>query len=321
MTIGILSQTDDSSTDNVIDWLSFYDIDFVRINEEELNHCKIEFNILNNKNSLIYVVNDEIINFDDIDMFWNRKWNMSSFNYNETLPIEVGTHINDEFFVLKTFILQYLHTKNKLIGFVDGNANNKIIQLIFAKKNNLLIPETQIINNRSSINFINPITKPLSNVISIKLEDKSFLTSYTSKVNTDSIPKEFGLSLIQENIFKEYEIRTFFIDNTIYSMAMFSTLDINDNVDFRRTKAQNNIKRLPYSLPFEVAESIISLMKDLNLEMGSIDLIKSTNGKYYFLEVNPNGQYGMLSNSCNYNLDKIIANYLINMTNEIKRNS
>ena len=42
MTIGILSKTNDFSTGNVIDWLLFYNTDFVRANEEGLNHCKID---------------------------------------------------------------------------------------------------------------------------------------------------------------------------------------------------------------------------------------------------------------------------------------
>jgi hypothetical protein len=35
-------------------------------------------------------------------------------------------------------------------------------------------------------------------------------------------------------------------------------------------------------------------------------------GEYVFLEVNPIGQFGMVSAPCNYNLEKKIAQYLIN---------
>lgn len=52
-------------------------------------------------------------------------------------------------------------------------------------------------------------------------------------------------------------------------------------------------------------------MKRIDLITGSIDIIKSTNGKYYFLEVNPVGQYLAPSFLCNYNLPKIIAEWLI----------
>ncbi len=51
-------------------------------------------------------------------------------------------------------------------------------------------------------------------------------------------------------------------------------------------------------------------MKKLNLDTGSIDLIKDLSGNYYFLEVNPQGQFGGMKE---YGLDieKNIAEYLI----------
>ena len=52
------------------------------------------------------------------------------------------------------------------------------------------------------------------------------------------------------------------------------------------------------------------MMNKLELISGSIDLIKSQNGKYYFLEVNPNGQYDWVSQYGGYYLDKKIAYFL-----------
>ena len=52
------------------------------------------------------------------------------------------------------------------------------------------------------------------------------------------------------------------------------------------------------------------LMHDLELNTGSIDLVLGQDGKYYFLEVNPCGQYRMTSDPCNYYLDKLIAKTL-----------
>jgi len=54
-------------------------------------------------------------------------------------------------------------------------------------------------------------------------------------------------------------------------------------------------------------------MLEVGLNCASIDLIKSTNGKYYFLEINPVGQFGMVDFPCNYGLHKIVAEELIFM--------
>jgi glutathione synthase/RimK-type ligase-like ATP-grasp enzyme len=51
-------------------------------------------------------------------------------------------------------------------------------------------------------------------------------------------------------------------------------------------------------------------MIKLGLDSGSIDMIVSTEGKYIFLEVNPVGQFGMVSYPCNYYIERDIADYL-----------
>jgi glutathione synthase/RimK-type ligase-like ATP-grasp enzyme len=68
---------------------------------------------------------------------------------------------------------------------------------------------------------------------------------------------------------------------------------------------------IPYQLPKSVEKKIIRLMKKLSIDSGSIDMIVDKKDKYYFLEVNTVGQYGMISAPCNYNLDNEISQYLI----------
>lgn len=58
-------------------------------------------------------------------------------------------------------------------------------------------------------------------------------------------------------------------------------------------------------------KKIRKLMNTLNLNTGSIDVLKGIDGKYYFLEVNPVGQYLSPSISCGYCVEKNIAEWLI----------
>lgn len=50
-------------------------------------------------------------------------------------------------------------------------------------------------------------------------------------------------------------------------------------------------------------------MSRLDLNCGSFDFIKNKD-QYYFLEINPVGQFLGLSKICNYSLEKEIAEYL-----------
>ena len=52
-------------------------------------------------------------------------------------------------------------------------------------------------------------------------------------------------------------------------------------------------------------------MIDIDINCGSIDLVKAKDGNYYFLELNPVGQAGVVSRFGHYNLEKKIALKLI----------
>ena len=48
-------------------------------------------------------------------------------------------------------------------------------------------------------------------------------------------------------------------------------------------------------------------MQALGFNTGSIDLILTPQGEYVFLEINPEGQFGMVSHPCNYYLEREMA--------------
>jgi glutathione synthase/RimK-type ligase-like ATP-grasp enzyme len=137
-------------------------------------------------------------------------------------------------------------------------------------------------------------------------------TELIKKDELSKISNTFFPSLFQEALQKEIEIRTFYLDGKCYSMAIFSQLDHQTMVDFRMYNNENGNRNLPYKLPENLELKIKKLMKSLELNTGSIDIIKTKDGRFVFLEVNPWGQYGMVSDPCNYNLDEKIAKYLVN---------
>lgn len=49
----------------------------------------------------------------------------------------------------------------------------------------------------------------------------------------------------------------------------------------------------PFNLPLEVAEKCVNLVKTLGLRYGAIDIVVKKD-IYYFLEINPNGQWAFV---------------------------
>jgi hypothetical protein len=82
-------------------------------------------------------------------------------------------------------------------------------------------------------------------------------------------------------------------------------------IDFRHYPNDPQNRSFAVQLPSDLKDKIIKLMNEINLDSGSLDLILDTNGSFYFLEVNPVGQFGMTSGPCNYHLEREIARDLI----------
>ena len=323
MQIGILSNENDFSAEEVIDWLLYYNADFCRINESDIiTNNLLEIALIETDDIKILSKFNHTFDFSKIDFFWNRKWG-SDIVINETdyadCEQKTITNLNNEIVSIRDFILESLNDSKKIFGYCPKNSLNKLYQLSIAKKFGLRIPQTIITNSKKSIKFKAFITKPINSCISFYRQKKVF-TTYTSEIKKQVLKSSFFASLVQEKIEKEYEIRTFFIDNEFYSMAILSQLETKTSIDFRRRGKNSNLRFLPYKLPIDIEEKLIKLMNALQLKTGSIDIVKSTGNEYVFLEVNPSGQYGMTSEPCNYYLDKKIAKHLILCSNGKSKN-
>jgi glutathione synthase/RimK-type ligase-like ATP-grasp enzyme len=138
--------------------------------------------------------------------------------------------------------------------------------------------------------------------------------SYTEKISKsfiDSLPDTFHPSMVQKQIDKQWELRIFFLEGQFYAMAIFSQETAATAVDNRKNFDANCLpRRVPYLLPEKIKRQLCKLMTKLKLNTGSIDMIVTKSNEYYFLEVNPIGQFGMVSQPCNYYLEKKIAKSL-----------
>jgi glutathione synthase/RimK-type ligase-like ATP-grasp enzyme len=95
--------------------------------------------------------------------------------------------------------------------------------------------------------------------------------------------------LFQEYIPKRVELRVTIIGDEIFAAEIDSQSDINTTVDFR-----NDALGIPYrkaTLPVEVAERCMALARSYHLNFSAMDLILTPDGRYVFLESNPNGQF------------------------------
>lgn len=319
----ILSKPDDRDTDNVIEWLNFFKTPVIRIDDEELMQGKSYFSYNINFIENSYFENStQRVYIKDITVVWCRKFGfLTDYERKLTVVRDLTDFLYSEFKALRELILHLLEDKKWL--FKRNLWKSKLEILNVAKMAGLCIPKTIITTERNNLkaflkennNFI--ITKPIAEAVHVKLPNSS-VTFSTKKIETvKDLNKTFSPSLFQEYIEKEIELRVFYIMGKCYSMAIFSQSNPQTQLDFRAYDLENPNRFIPYQLPESIETKIDVLMKNLELNTGSIDLIKSSkDGEYYFLEVNPSGQFGMTAYPCNFPLHKIVAENLTLLNNE-----
>jgi ATP-GRASP peptide maturase of grasp-with-spasm system len=311
----IFSIENDLSTKDVINWLTFFDKKFVRLNPEDKLIIQ-KFEILNSSNVFWEAkVGETVIKYSDITSVWYRRGGLNVFDFeiirNSSLQYE--NYLEKEIETIENSFKHSLMKKNVIGNFVG--VINKLIVLIEAQEVGLSIPNTSILTDKSKLKDFKQlkslISKPIFEISPIEIRNKTaFYSAYTELLNENEVDESFFYTLVQEQIVKEFEIRSVYYNDVFYSSAIISQNNLKTSVDFRHYDEEKPNRILPYTLPTEIEIKLRLLMKKLRLNSGSFDLLYSEND-YYFLEVNPVGQFGMVSFPCNYNIEKNIALKLI----------
>lgn len=311
----IFSDYNDPSTNDVINWLSFFQKDYFRINTKDYFNL-LSFSLSNEKGiNWSIEINGKIIDYNNISFVWYRRGKLSlkDSKLNLILHPEVKQYLQKEIEVIEENII-YSLIKKQIIGNFTGTIN-KLNVLLIAQSIGLKIPSSSIVSSKERVQELEQeyslISKPIFEIIPFRdLANKHIISAYTNNLQSSDIDDSFFYSLVQNKIEKDFEIRSFFVNNTFYSSAILSQVNTKTKLDFRNYDDQQPNRVVPFILPKKIENLLINLMEKLNLNSGSFDLIYS-NGEYVFLEVNPVGQFGMVSHPCNYYLEKIIAQKLM----------
>lgn len=327
----IFTVSGDLSTDKVTDWLIKKGYEVMRCNVDtgyENESTSFELNKDAFK-SIISVSNIEI-NIDEIKSVWVRKYINPDFPRTikfdsrfEERSNDIYNYLTKEYSFSVFSLIEFLKEGKKVLGGKITKQPSKYEMLLAARNIGIDIPNTLITTKKSHLlDFLKRnyeiITKPIKEVELFTRNNsdstKIYASTYTELLNEsliEKIPDNFFVSLFQEKLNKKYEIRSFFLNGKFYSSAIFSQSDNQTDVDFRMYNNKKPNRVIPYELTKKDKNKLKLLMESLGLKSGSLDLIKTIDGRLVFLEVNPWGQYGMVGTPCNYNLNKKIANFLI----------
>lgn len=212
-----------------------------------------------------------------------------------------------------------LSARVPVLGRHDALDLNKLKVLKQARQCGLMVAESTASDNASWLKEFEAkhgplITKSMTDGLYLfgkKSGEMGYFT-YTEKVDLGE-EKITNISFVQQHIDKEYDVRVFYLLGRSYGMAIFSQSHEQSKVDFRKYPIQRPNRAVPFALDGATAEAIDALCKSYDLNTASLDFVMGRNGKLVFLEINPVGQFGMVSKPCNYGLEKQVAQALIVM--------
>ena len=301
----IFSIDGDESTNAVIDLLQ--SAKYKRINKIALS------NSITINDSESYTISAFVDLINDAKCYYFRK---KPLVISETQSAQVSHIQKSEFLQIIEYVL-YTNNMKPRLGSWNQDSINRLIVSNLAKVNNLLVPFDSFISSKQEIveleksKNIRFITKNIS-FSAPQQVNQDVYNPLTSIVDSEQVPSTFFPSYVQEFIHKEFDIRSFYLDGEFYSTAIFSQNESETSVDYRNYNYEVPARQIRYKLPDKIDQNVKRLCKSLGLNTGSIDFVKDLNSdNIYFLEINPSGQFGSLSYTGNYNIEGIIANWLI----------
>lgn len=302
----IISNKFDFTTDYVCVELEKRKVNYLRLNRDNFHSCKIEFNI--NLGELLINVNQKnYLVRKGLKSVYYRAPTYFRETFSKALSPEDQLYNSQWMSFIRN--LTFFEDARWMNNPVDTyKAENKLLQLKQAREVVFRIPNTLVTNN-NSFKFDNSTIaiKSLDTAL-FKINDQEAFF-YTNIMEFEDV-KSYDISLfpviIQDNLEPKVDYRVTIAGNKIYSAAILAH-GKGISGDWRRRK--NTLNFIDCILPDRIKEKCFKLLKSLRLSFGGIDLVEHDN-EFFFIEVNPTGEWAWLVDSANQKIYKGICDFL-----------
>lgn len=178
-------------------------------------------------------------------------------------------------------------------------AEDKPRQLAAACRMGLAIPDTLVTNSFDAAQAFlaeGPmVAKPLRHALIDDGEVGSVI--FTSRVAElgagDAEAVRRAPLILQREIPKRSDVRVVVIDDAIFATRILSQVHDETQVDWRKG-VRLDLAHEAMELPTDLVLACIAVTRDLGLRFAAIDLVEDEDGRFWFLEANPNGQWAWI---------------------------
>lgn len=291
-----------------------------RLNSDNFSH-KLNFDYTSNSEGVSVTIQTPDLTFSskDIEAVWYRKlWGITvpedlDSAFQKIYIQEYSTMRNLFFESLKNVPWMNPMNLDHLVG------ENKLEQLRLASESGLEIPESLFTNDSEKVkNFFYTVCK--GNMIaklhgslsrSMSGDTPFFPTTLIQESDLDNLDTLCYCPMIfQRNIAKAYELRIVYVDGIFFTGKINAVTSAKGKTDWR-IATDVLLGWESYVLPEAICNSLTVMMKKMGLYFGAIDMIRQEDGQYVFLEVNPQGEWGMIQRDLGYPIGETIAEKLV----------
>lgn len=317
----------DYSHIKIIEWLHQMNADYLILTGEDVLLGKQKLTITQES---IYC-NDINLSEEVSSVFYRRWLNvkyLKHINVKEASLIEDITRNNIlEAREIRDCIYNYLRKANWIPALHRAKVN-KINNLKIAQEIGLKVPDYLVTNSKKELELFfkkhnkQVITKAIGNFRKFIVDESIIIDPiYTKKVlekDLKNLTNQFTPTFFQKLIVKEFEYRVLFFNDKCYPTLINSQEMTLTELDSRKNDGSSLARLLPAEIPIKLEEKIIKFMNYIDVNIGCLDFIYNKNCGFYFLEVNPVGQFGGYSQRCFLNFEKDIVSYLVKKDEERK---
>lgn len=308
----IVSNRYDFSTDFICIELNKQDLSYWRMNRDELDEYTVDFDPVNC--ILIATYKDILIEITSstLKSIYYRAPTFLRDIYQDAVPEEDQLKRTQWIaFVRSLLVFEKVNWVNNPVD--TYQAEIKAFQLYKANQIGFKVPETKITNKM----FVPPYTmiavKSIDTAI-LNLEDEEGFIYTEIYDKSEIVESHFGSPFfVQEGLVPKVDIRVTVAGDEVIAAKIVSDQDCGVDIDWRRFKDKLNYQII--SLPKDVEKKCLQLVRELNLSFGGIDLVLYKN-VYYFIEINPTGEWSWLQQSTGFRYDKVIVKALNKISNE-----
>jgi len=117
-------------------------------------------------------------------------------------------------------------------------------------------------------------------------------------------------------IFQEYvkgtDVRVTVVGDTVFPCLVEKVASMTHKVDWRMGFYNGDITfHQDVDFPEDLAQRCVEMVKAMGLNFGAFDFIKDSTNDYWFLEVNPNGQWGFVEGAAGMPISSTLAKMLL----------